>query len=60
MSELLTLEEAGRRLGGVSRRTVERLIRDRKLTVTKVRRSSFIELTELERYVRQSGRGRLS
>jgi len=60
MPELLTLEEAGKRLGGVSRRTVERLIRDRKLKVTKVRRSSFVEAAELERYIAQSRRGRLA
>jgi excisionase family DNA binding protein len=58
MSELLTLEEAGKRLGGVSRRTVERLVRDRKIAKVKVRGSSFIAADELERYVRQLGRGR--
>lgn len=52
MSELLTLEEAGRRLGGVSKRTVQRLIADRQLKVVKVRRSSFVTLDELERYVK--------
>ncbi len=60
MPELLTLEEAGKRLGGVSRRTVERLIRERKLAKTKVRGSSFVESAELERYIRQSQRGRLA
>ena len=52
MSELLTLEEAGRRLGGVSKRTIQRLIADRQLKVVKVRRTPFVTIDELERYVK--------
>jgi excisionase family DNA binding protein len=56
MSELLALDEVARRLGGISRRTVYRLIADRKLRVTKVRGSSFVTEVELERYIRTAER----
>lgn len=56
MSELLDLGEVARRLGGISRRTVYRLIADRKLRVTKVRGSSFVTEVELERYIRTAER----
>jgi excisionase family DNA binding protein len=51
MSELLTIKEAGERLR-VSPRTVQRLIADRQIKVVKIRRSSFVTLDELERYVK--------
>lgn len=57
MSELLNLDEVGRRLGGISRRTVYRLIADRRLRVTKVRGSSFVTEAEVERYIRSVARG---
>ncbi len=56
MAELLSLDEVARRLGGISRRTVYRLIADRKLRVTKVRGSSFVTAAEIERYVRTAER----
>ena len=56
MSELLALDEVARRLGGISRRTVYRLIADRKLRVTKVRGSSFVSASEVERFVKTSER----
>ena len=56
MTELLALDEVARRLGGISRRTVYRLIADRKLRVTKVRGSSFVTEAELERYIRTAER----
>lgn len=52
MSELLTLEQAGLRLGGVSKRTVQRLVADGQIRVVKIRRSTFVSLDELERYVK--------
>ena len=56
MSQLLSLDEVAKRLGGISRRTVYRLIADRKLRVTKVRGSSFVTEVELERYIRTAER----
>ena len=52
---LLTVGEAAARLR-VHRATVYRLIRDRKLRLTKVRGSSFIKATEIERYLRAAER----
>lgn len=59
MAELLTILETADRLH-VSRATVYRLIRDRRLAVTKVRNSTFVTMTELERFVKVSERGRLA
>jgi len=56
MAELLPLDEVAARLGGVSRRTVYRLIADRKLRVTKVRGSSFVTAAEVDRYVKAAER----
>ena len=55
MSELLTVQEAASRLR-VSRRTLYRLIAERRIAVTKVRGSSFVTELELERYVKAAGR----
>jgi excisionase family DNA binding protein len=55
MAELLTLDEAARRLR-VSRRTVYRLIADRRLAITKIRGSSFVTVEAIERYLRTAGR----
>ncbi len=55
MSELLTVQEAASRLR-VSRRTLYRLIAERRIVVTKVRGSSFVTELELERYVKAAGR----
>jgi len=56
MSELHDLVAAGKLLGGISRRTVYRLIADHKLRVTKVRGSSFVSQAEIERYLRAAER----
>lgn len=56
MSELLSLDEVAQRLGGISRRTVYRLIADRKLRITKVRGSSFVTEAEIERYIKAAER----
>lgn len=59
MSALLTIAETAERLR-VSRRTVYRLIAEKKLRVTKVRGSSFVADAELDRYVRAAERGRVA
>jgi len=51
VSELLTLEQVGERLGGVSRRTVEREIAAGRLRPVHVRRRVFVTLRELEAYL---------
>jgi excisionase family DNA binding protein len=56
VSELLTVQEAAAQLR-VSRRTLYRLIAERRIAVTKVRGSSFVTAVELERYVKAAGRG---
>jgi excisionase family DNA binding protein len=55
MDALLTVEEVADRLR-VSRRTVYRLIKDRRLRVTKVRGSSFVTMVEIERYLLPANR----
>jgi excisionase family DNA binding protein len=52
---LLTIRETAARLR-VSERTVYRLIRDRKLRLTKVRGSSFVKDAEVDRYLRAADR----
>lgn len=59
MSELLTILETAERLK-VSRRTVYRLIAERRLSIVKVRGSSFITERELERYIASIIRGRVA
>jgi len=59
MSVLLTIAETAERLR-VSRRTVYRLVEEKKLRVTKVRGSSFVAELELDRYVRAAERGRVA
>jgi excisionase family DNA binding protein len=51
VSELLTLEQVGERLGGVSRRTVEREIAAGRLRAVHVRRRVFVAARELEAYL---------
>ena len=55
MTELRTLDESAKRLR-VSRRTVYRLIAERRLKLTKVGGSSFVAEAELERYLRAAER----
>lgn len=50
MSVLLTIAEVAERLR-VSKRTVYRLIADRRLRITKVRGSSFVADREIDRYL---------
>lgn len=57
MDPRLTIDESAAYLR-VSRRTVYRLIADRRLAVIKVRSSSFIRQAELDRFLRASERGR--
>jgi excisionase family DNA binding protein len=59
VSALRTIAEAAELLR-VSRRTVYRLISEKKLRVTKVRGSSFISDAELERYMKAAERGRVA
>ena len=59
MSALRTIAEAAELLR-VSRRTVYRLISEKKLRMTKVRGSSFIAEAELERYMKAAERGRVA
>lgn len=59
MSALRTIGEAAELLR-VSRRTVYRLIAERKLRVTKVRGSSFVTDAEIDRYVKAAERGRVA
>ena len=56
MSELLTLEEVAERLGGVSRRTVEREIAAGRLRAVHVRRRVFITPREVEAYLASARR----
>ena len=51
----LTINEAAERLR-VSRRTVYRLIADRRLHMTKIRGSSFVTEAECDRFLRASER----
>lgn len=57
MSELNSVNESARKIG-VSRATVYREIKDKKLRVTKVRGSTFITDAEIERYLAASERRR--
>ena len=59
MTELRTVMEAAAQIG-VSRATVYREIKDRKIAVTKVRGSTFISQAELDRYLRARERGRVA
>jgi excisionase family DNA binding protein len=60
VTDLITLDEAGRRLGGISRRTVDRLCADGSLRKVKVRGSSFVTAAEVERYLVERTRGRVA
>lgn len=55
MTELRTIEETAKRLR-VSRATVYREIKRRRLKVTKVRGSSFVNELEIERYLKAAER----
>jgi excisionase family DNA binding protein len=59
MTELRTVAETAEALR-VSRATVYRLVKDRKLRVTKVRGSTFVAQAEIDRYLKNAERGRVA
>lgn len=50
--QLLDVQQAADYLGGISTRTVYRLVQDKKLTILKVRGMTRFRRSELERYLR--------
>jgi excisionase family DNA binding protein len=55
VEDLLSVEEAARRLGGVSKWTVRAWLSKGKLTRTKVGRRTMIRESELQRVIRDGG-----
>lgn len=59
-SELLDLQQAAYYLGGVSTRTVHRLVARGQLRKVKVGGSTFFRQSELDRYIRAAERARVA
>ena len=55
MEQLYSIEDVGKKLGGVSRPTIEAWLRDGKLRRTKVGRRTMIRESELVRFVDAGG-----
>jgi excisionase family DNA binding protein len=56
MDELLSVEEAARRLGGLSKYTIEAWLSKGKLMRTKVGRRTMIRASELQRVIEDGGK----
>ena len=56
MEELVSVPEAARRLGGISRSTVEAWLSQGRLERTKVGNRTMIRVSELEKVIRQGGK----
>jgi excisionase family DNA binding protein len=58
MSPLMSVSAARAHLGGVSRETLYRLVREGELSIVKVRRRTFIPRADIEALIDRSTRGR--
>lgn len=52
----LPILDACKRLGGIHRATLYRMVRDKQLTITKIRGGSFVMESEIERCLQQGQR----
>lgn len=59
-SDLLDLQQTARYLGGVSTRTVHRLVERGQLRKVKVGGSTFFRQSELDRYIKAAERQRVA